>query len=99
MEATLAMNDAVAEIAPRYRYMQRCVVVGRGFNLATAFETALKLKEMTYTIVEPYSSADFLHGPLAMIEQGFPVILIAPSGVMAARCSTSPVPCVSGKLS
>ncbi|HRN67139.1 MAG TPA: SIS domain-containing protein [Promineifilum sp.] len=85
MEATLAMNDAVAEIAPRYRYMQRCVVVGRGFNLATAFETALKLKEMTYTIVEPYSSADFLHGPLAMIEQGFPVILIAPSGVMAAE--------------
>ncbi len=85
LEATLAMDDVVGEIAPRYRYMQRCVVVGRGYNYATAFETALKLKEMTYTIVEPYSSADFLHGPLAMIEQGFPVILIAPSGVMAAE--------------
>lgn len=85
LEATLKMNDTVAAAAPRYRYMQRCVVVGRGYNYATAFETALKLKEMTYTIVEPYSSADFLHGPLAMIEQGFPVIVIAPSGAMTAE--------------
>ncbi len=81
--ATLAMNDAIAAVAPRYRYMPRCVVIGRGYNYATAFETALKLKEMTYTIVEPYSSADFLHGPLAMLEPGFPVIVVAPSGLMA----------------
>jgi glucosamine--fructose-6-phosphate aminotransferase (isomerizing) len=79
---TLTINDAVAAAAPRYRYMQRCVVIGRGYNLATAYELALKLKELTYTIVEPYSSADFLHGPLAMLEPGFPVIVIAPSGVM-----------------
>ncbi len=82
---TLTMNDAVAQAAPRYRYMQRCVVIGRGFNYATAFETALKMKELTYTAVEPYSSADFLHGPLALIEQGFPVIVLAPSGVMQAE--------------
>jgi glucosamine--fructose-6-phosphate aminotransferase (isomerizing) len=85
VEATLTMNEAVAAVAPRYRYMQRCVVVGRGYNYATAFETALKLKEMTYSIVEPYSSADFLHGPLAMIEGGFPAIVIAPSGVMTGE--------------
>jgi glucosamine--fructose-6-phosphate aminotransferase (isomerizing) len=85
VERTLSMNAVVAAAAPRYRYMQRCVVVGRGYNYATAFETALKLKEMTYTIVEPYSSADFLHGPLAMIEKGFPVVVIAPSGLMAAE--------------
>ena len=85
VEATLGMNAAIAAAAPRYRYMQRCVVVGRGYNYATAFETALKLKEMTYTIVEPFSSADFLHGPLAMIEPGFPVIVVAPSGLMAAE--------------
>jgi glucosamine--fructose-6-phosphate aminotransferase (isomerizing) len=80
--ATLKMNDAIAIVAPRYRYMDHCVVIGRGYNYATAFETALKLKELTYTIVEPYSSADFLHGPLAMVEQGFPVVVIAPSGKM-----------------
>jgi len=79
--ATLSMNDEVARIAQRYRYMRDCVVVGRGYNYATAFELALKLKELTYTIAEPYSSADFLHGPLALIEHGFPAIVIAPSGV------------------
>lgn len=65
--------------------MQRCVVIGRGYNYATAFELALKMKELTYTVVEPYSSADFLHGPMAVIEQGFPVIVIAPSGMMLSK--------------
>ena len=83
--ATLAMQESIAAVAPRYRYMSRCVVIGRGYNYATAFETALKLKELTYTIVEPYSSADFLHGPLAMLEPGFPVIVIAPAGLMAGE--------------
>jgi glucosamine--fructose-6-phosphate aminotransferase (isomerizing) len=79
---TLSMKTAIANIAPRYRYMERSVVIGRGYNYATAYEIALKMKELTYTIVEPYSSADFLHGPLALIEPGFPVIVIAPDGVM-----------------
>lgn len=83
VETTLSMNEAVAGAAERYRYMTRCVTAGRGFNYATAFETALKLKEMTYTIVEPYSPADFLHGPLAMIEPGFPVIVIGTTGAVA----------------
>lgn len=80
IEAVLSTNGAVAERAERFRFMERCVVIGRGFNYATAFETALKLKELTYTVVEPYSSADFLHGPLAMIERGFPVVVLAASG-------------------
>ncbi len=82
---TLSMEASIAEIVPRYRYMRDCVVIGRGYNYATAFEIALKLKELTYTIVEPYSSADFLHGPLAVIEHGFPTIVIAPSGDMSAE--------------
>ncbi|MCO5206912.1 MAG: SIS domain-containing protein [Anaerolineae bacterium] len=82
---TLVMDDEIGRIAPRYRYMQRCVVIGRGYNYATAFELALKMKELTYTVVEPYSSADFLHGPMAVIEQGFPVIVIAPSGMMLSK--------------
>lgn len=79
---TLTVGSDIGLIAERYRYMRECVVIGRGYNYATAFELALKLKELTYTVVEPYSSADFLHGPLAMIERGFPVIVLAPSGVM-----------------
>ncbi len=79
---TLEMEPEISRAVERYRYMNACVVIGRGFNYATAFELALKLKELTYTVVEPYSSADFMHGPLAMIESGFPVIVLAPSGVM-----------------
>jgi glucosamine--fructose-6-phosphate aminotransferase (isomerizing) len=82
VNATLAMQESIAQIAPRYRYMQRTIVIGRGFNYATAFELALKMKELTYSIAEPYSSADFLHGPLALIDEGFPVIVVAPSGKM-----------------
>ncbi|MDD5468839.1 MAG: SIS domain-containing protein [Anaerolineales bacterium] len=79
---TLAMESEIQRIAQRYCYMRACVVIGRGYNYATAFELALKMKELTYTVVEPYSSADFLHGPLAMIEPGFPVIVIAPRGAL-----------------
>ena len=77
---TLALDADIARMAQRYRYLRQCVVLGRGFNYATAFEWALKLKELTYTIAEPYSSADFQHGPIAMIEGGFPVLAIAPTG-------------------
>ena len=82
------MNSNLDRIAERYRYAQLCVTIGRGYNYCTAFELALKLKEMTYTVVEPYSSADFLHGPLALISQGFPVITIAPSGRMLPELKT-----------
>ncbi len=82
MAETLALPSDIARVAERYRYMEQCVIIGRGYNYATAFELALKLKELTYTMVEPYSSADFMHGPLALIEHGFPVIVVAPQGVM-----------------
>ena len=80
--ATLDAHTDMAQQVQRYRYMRECVVIGRGYNYGTAFEVALKLKELTYTIVEPYSSADFLHGPLAMVEGGFPVVVVAPTGVL-----------------
>jgi glucosamine--fructose-6-phosphate aminotransferase (isomerizing) len=79
-EQTLALDIQIAQMVQRYRYMSQCVVLGRGFNYATAFEWALKLKELTYLIAEPYSSADFQHGPIAMVEGGFPVLAVAPSG-------------------
>ena len=79
----LMLDEAVGQAAQRYRYMQQCVVIGRGYNYATAFEWALKLKELTYTIAEPYSSADFLHGPIAMVGGGFPVLAIAPHGAVS----------------
>ncbi len=84
----LTRNEQIGVLAQRYRYMRDCVVIGRGYNYASAFELALKLKELTYTIAEPYSSADFLHGPLALIEYGFPAIVFAPSGIMLPEMQT-----------
>lgn len=75
-------EDQIENLSERYRYMSHCAVIGRGFNYASAFELSLKLKELTYTIAEPYSSADFLHGPVALVDRGFPVFVIAPSGMM-----------------
>jgi glucosamine--fructose-6-phosphate aminotransferase (isomerizing) len=80
IERTLmGMKDVVHRVE-RYRYMAHCAVIGRGFNYSTAFEVALKIKELTRTATEPYSSADFRHGPVAMVRDGFPVILVAPQG-------------------
>lgn len=78
--SALKEEKAIAQIAQRYRYMRQCVVLGRGYNYATAFEWALKMKELTYVEAEPYSSADFQHGPIAMVERGFPVMAVAPEG-------------------
>ncbi len=76
----LQQDSEIARMAERFRYMSQCVVLGRGYNYATAFEWALKLKELTYVVAEPYSSADFQHGPIAMVEGGFPVLAVAPNG-------------------
>ena len=78
----LALDGEIRVAAQRYRYMDHCVVLGRGFNYATAYEWSLKLKEMTYVVAEPYSSADFRHGPVAIVCDGFPVLAVAPGGAV-----------------
>ncbi len=82
MEATLQSSAALAQRSERYRYMDQCVIIGRGYNYATSFELALKLKELTYVMATAYSSADFRHGPIATIDAGAPVILIMPAGLV-----------------
>ena len=78
----LEQQPAIVELVQRYVFMENCVVVGRGLAYANAYEFALKLMETCYVVAERFSSADFLHGPVAMIERHFPVILFAPPGVM-----------------
>jgi glucosamine--fructose-6-phosphate aminotransferase (isomerizing) len=78
----LEQQGAIRELVERYVFMENCVVVGRGLIYANAYELALKLMETCYVVAERFSSADFLHGPLAMVERHFPVILFAPPGRM-----------------
>lgn len=68
--------------AERYRYIDSCVVIGRGFNYCTAYEIALKVKELSRVVTVPYSSADFKHGPIAIVRPGIPIIVISHSGPM-----------------
>jgi glucosamine--fructose-6-phosphate aminotransferase (isomerizing) len=74
----LARNAALGPAeAARFAGRERLVVLGRGFHYATAFELALKLKETSYVLAEASSTADFLHGPVALIETGLPALLVA----------------------
>lgn len=77
----LETRAAISELVERYVFMENCVVVGRGLIYANAYELALKLMETCYVVAERFSSADFLHGPLALVERHFPIILFAPPGV------------------
>src|SRR5258707_9321070 len=78
----LEQKPAILELVQRYVFMENCVVVGRGLAYANAYEFALKLMETCYVVAERFSSADFLHGPVAMIERHFPVLFCGPPGVI-----------------
>jgi glucosamine--fructose-6-phosphate aminotransferase (isomerizing) len=82
VQQVLDGQEQIVRAVERYRYMETCVVLGRGYNYATAFEIALKLKELNYLIAESYSSADFMHGPIAVVGSGFPAMVVAPGGKM-----------------
>jgi glutamine---fructose-6-phosphate transaminase (isomerizing) len=62
----------------------RAIVLGRGFNLATAEEVALKLTETSYVLARAWSVADFEHGPIAVVDEGFPVLFVGGGGPVAA---------------
>lgn len=74
----------IRELVERYVFMENCVVVGRGVNYGNSYELALKLMETCYVVAERFSTADFFHGPLAVVERRFPVIMFAPAGVTKA---------------
>jgi glucosamine--fructose-6-phosphate aminotransferase (isomerizing) len=80
----LAVEPEVERIAADLAAADRCVVLGRGYEYATAREWALKLKELGRVFADPYSAADFQHGPVALVEAGVPVLAVAPEGMAAA---------------
>lgn len=71
-----AEEQAIAKAAAAFLDDKRVVVIGRGYTYGAAMEIALKLKETCFVGAEAYSAADFLHGPLAIIEPGYPVIAL-----------------------
>ena len=78
--AALKLEPEIRERAQRYRFMQYAVCIGRGLNYSNSFELALKLMETCYVVAERFSSADLLHGPIAMLEASFPAFVFCPPG-------------------
>lgn len=76
----LEAGEQIAHAASQFSDDASAAVIGRGFNLATAFEWALKLQELAGVCAMPFSAADFLHGPVALVAGGLPVLAVAPSG-------------------
>ena len=83
VESALRMEADIAALSEQYGPMRQAVVMGRGLNYANAFELSLKLMETCYVVAERFSPADLLHGPIALVERGFPVFAFAPSGPTA----------------
>ncbi len=74
----LKQNDHIAEFAKTFTYAQNFIYLGRGYNYPVALEGALKLKEISYIHAEGYPAAEMKHGPIALISQEMPVVVIAP---------------------
>ncbi len=82
MQAALAGEPAIQRIAEAHAANKQCIILGRGYNYATALEWALKLKELAYVLADPYAAPDFKHGPIALVHPGFPVLAVAPAGAV-----------------
>jgi len=78
IERTLKTNDEVYKIAQEYKNVSNCLFLGRGINFPVALEGALKLKEISYIHAEGYPAAEMKHGPIALIDENMPVIVVAP---------------------
>ncbi len=74
----LLCNDVTKEIAEKFKDATNCLYLGRGYNFPVALEGALKLKEISYIHAEGYPAAEMKHGPIALIDESMPVIVIAP---------------------
>lgn len=82
-DRALALEEAANTAAQAMAAYEHAAVLGRGFNLATAFEWALKMQELSYVVAQPFSTADFLHGPIAVVDRGYPVLAVVAEGPAA----------------
>ena len=78
IEKVLEQNDKIKELSTKFTFAHNFLYLGRGFNYPVALEGALKLKEISYIHAEGYPAAEMKHGPIALISQEMPVVVVAP---------------------
>jgi glucosamine--fructose-6-phosphate aminotransferase (isomerizing) len=81
----LELNDAIRELARTYKAAQNFLYLGRGYNFPTALEGALKLKEISYIHAEGLPAAEMKHGPIALIDENMPVVIVAPQDAVYSK--------------
>ena len=89
MDEVAGGEREAARLARAIGRARQIVVLGRGFEFASALECALKIKELARVWAEPYSSADFLHGPIAVVGPSTPVLLFASRGATVAEARST----------
>jgi glucosamine--fructose-6-phosphate aminotransferase (isomerizing) len=77
IEKALLLNDEIVKLAAQYKDAKNFLYLGRGYNFPVALEGALKLKEISYIHAEGYPAAEMKHGPIALIDEEMPVVVIA----------------------
>ena len=78
IQRVLGQNKHIADVSKTFTYAQNFIYLGRGYNFPVALEGALKLKEISYIHAEGYPAAEMKHGPIALISQEMPVVVVAP---------------------
>ena len=81
----IAQAEAVEALADRFQHSQNALYLGRGVNFPVALEGALKLKEISYIHAEGYPAAEMKHGPIALIDENMPVVVVAPKDAVHAK--------------
>jgi glucosamine--fructose-6-phosphate aminotransferase (isomerizing) len=85
IEKALESNDAIKEISERFKDSHNFLYLGRGYNFPVALEGALKLKEISYIHAEGYPAAEMKHGPIALIDDQMPVVVVATKGTILEK--------------
>ena len=85
VEQVLDLNDMIRELARTYKGAGNFLYLGRGYNFPTALEGALKLKEISYIHAEGLPAAEMKHGPIALIDENMPVVIIAPQDAVYSK--------------
>jgi glucosamine--fructose-6-phosphate aminotransferase (isomerizing) len=85
IERTLQLDESIQRIAHRYAHARDFLYLGRGIMYPIALEGALKLKEISYIHAEGYAAGEMKHGPIALIDEGIPVVVIAQRGPVYAK--------------
>jgi glucosamine--fructose-6-phosphate aminotransferase (isomerizing) len=89
VKKVLALNDEIKAIAEKYHKKNNFLYLGRGVNFPAALEGALKLKEISYIHAEGYPAAEMKHGPIALIDEKMPVVVIAPQDSVYSKITSN----------